>query len=128
MGMALFWLLLMTATGFRVVEADEVSPLNKNCRHRFGVSFHSLLVGMLASSITFAGLALMVALCLVIGPSLAHDLTKAAYTSFERWLPMAQEGGSATATVITMGLILSFLISPGLTNAGRRLLKSGRHV
>jgi hypothetical protein len=128
MEMALFWLLLITATGFRIVENDLASPSKRKHHHRFGVSFYSLTVGMLASSLIFGVLVLIAELCKVMAPGWAHDLTEGALTSLERWLPTAQESGSATALVITMGLILSFLISPGLTNVGRRLLKSRRCV
>lgn len=118
----IFWILLITTTGFRVLERD----LQLSGKHKYYVPpyviIRSLLKGALVSISTFVGFALVYVIGLFFAPEQTQNALDAGITSLERWLPGIAE--NEVVFLITVCLMFSFLVAPPFTIAKRRLLKS----
>lgn len=119
--MVIFWILLITTTGFRILERD----LQLSGKHKYYVPpyviIRSLLKGALASISTFVGFALVYVIGLFLAPEQTQNAVDAGITSLERWLPGIAENEEVVLT--TVSLIFTFLVAPPFTIAKRRLLK-----
>lgn len=119
--LTLMWLLLLTVTGFRVLERElrqTVEGKHYVARHAI---FASLLTGMCAFLLVAVTCAVATTLIMVIAPDQAHSVWIRSVTVLGRLVPITST--TTSMAVVTAVLLMSFLSAPLLRPALGRVHK-----
>ncbi len=110
MTLTLFWLFLLTVTGFRMAEPELLcSPNTLSARH-YPAVLYSLLLGSFAACVTAVALALAALSAMTLLPVWSQQFTSASLTTLQRFVPTAPDNGLMVG--ITSVLIISFVTAP----------------
>ncbi|MGA8136847.1 MAG: hypothetical protein WCA48_22230 [Pseudomonas gingeri] len=110
MTLTLFWLFLLTVTGFRMAERELVcSPNTLSARH-YPAVLYSLLLGSFAAGVTAVALVLAALSAMTLLPAWTHQVASASLTTLQRFVPTAPDNWLMVS--LTGVLVISFVTAP----------------
>ena len=110
MTLTLFWLILLTVTGFRMAERELLcSPTTLSARH-YPAVLYSLLLGSFAACVTAVAVVLAALSMMTLLPAWTQHVTSASLSTLQRFVPTTPDNRLMVS--MTGVLVISFVTAP----------------